>query len=83
MGGQATKWDGSQGENMTTRKEIIQAYNNLWEAFLAGFMSSGEGWNGECPMERDATPENIAALKNRFEAWMMDPDCVDKPNWRP
>lgn len=42
-------------------KELVR------EAFKAGFMSAGEGWNGEYPFERGvATDEDHSALEERF-----------------
>lgn len=53
----------------------------LWKAFLAGFMSSGEGWNGEWPFEHRGTEENILSVKNTFEKWLSNPASVPEPNW--
>lgn len=53
----------------------------LWQAFFAGFMSSGEGWNGEWPFERRGTEENISAVKETFEKWLSNPASVPGPNW--
>jgi hypothetical protein len=44
--------------------------DRLGAAFMAGFMASGEGWNGEYPFER-ATPgdprwDSVRAARDRY-----------------
>ena len=43
----------------------------LWEAFIAGFKLSGEGFNYEYPMhfDEDRTREEIRHRKRGFEEW--------------
>lgn len=53
----------------------------LWKAFFAGFMSSGEGYNGEYPFNYKATDDCIASVKENFEDWLVNHARVPEPNW--
>ena len=44
-------------------------YERLFEAFVAGFGVSGEGWNGEYPYG-DTNTDPSADLRPMFEAWL-------------
>lgn len=53
----------------------------IWKAFFAGFMSSGEGYNGDNPFDCKATDNCIACVKEDFEEWLANPASVPEPNW--
>jgi hypothetical protein len=56
--------------------------DELKAAYMAGFMASGEGWNGEWPFEAktlsdERMKEKRAQLEQQFQAWLasQDADC--------
>jgi len=55
------------------RLEIIKA------AFLAGFKSSAEGWNGEYPCKDDNWPDTkiMKALERGFLRWWKEYNVID------
>ena len=38
-------------------------------AFLAGFLASGEGWNGEWPFEGEPEDYVWDCIRGRYEKW--------------
>lgn len=59
-------------------ERVEQTYDEdaLATAFLAGWMASGEGWNGEYPDREDMAPHLITVLfaevLRQFDMWMLD-----------
>lgn len=53
--------------------EILKA------AFLAGFKSSAEGWNGEYPCKDDYWPDTkiMEALESAFLRWWKEYNGID------
>ena len=49
--------------------------DEAWVIFRAGFLASGEGWNGEYPFEgywhsQDEADKDTAYLYSQFEEWL-------------
>ena len=47
--------------------------DELWDAFLAGFMCSGEGWNGEMSRfweESGTEDKHMRSLRRNFDEWL-------------
>jgi len=60
--------DGNRDPGDETDAEATNLYEALvFEAFVAGFAISGEGWNGEILTDRGTDLQ--ALLRSRFEAW--------------
>ena len=52
--------------------------SRLFDAFIAGFATSGEGWNGEYPFsDKRQNPRSDPDLKESFRQWLKDKEAGD------